>query len=340
MTEIFAKPTLTSEQKRRIKPLYERKNYRGVIAIAVDFLWIAAACLLPTIIHSVLYIFSIAIIGARQRALASLLHEAAHGTLFRARCLNNSIGRVVCGWTILQSFGAYRISHVLNHHPKIGNHKSDPDLKYMLEAGVYASQTRSEFVWKFVLSPMLGRMTPKYVTFLLKDRLLAGLGNREERLEAIAIIFFNFAIAAAAYAGGWLLTLILFWWVPFVTIFPLVGWFSELSEHYPMMKHHDGRVFYSRNRYSGFIEKLFVGMHADHLHLTHHLLPGIPHWNLSAATEILREDENFKKWDDFWGGIFSSAPQSERVSLLKYIVDYGDFEDPVASMMHRNVFGN
>jgi hypothetical protein len=52
MTAIFAKPTLTSEQKRRIKRLYERNNYRGIIAIAVDFLWIAVACLLPMMIHS------------------------------------------------------------------------------------------------------------------------------------------------------------------------------------------------------------------------------------------------------------------------------------------------
>ncbi|WP_203563787.1 fatty acid desaturase [Deefgea sp. CFH1-16] len=51
---------------------------------------------------------------------------------------------------------------------------------------------------------------------------------------------------------------------------------------------------------------MFIGAHCDYLHLTHHLLPGIPFWNLKKATEILREDNEFEVWDDQWGGIFSS----------------------------------
>ncbi|STY87704.1 Fatty acid desaturase [Moraxella ovis] len=76
--------------------------------------------------------------------------------------------------------------------------------------------------------------------------------------------------------------------------------------------------FYSRNRYAGFFEKIFIGMHSDNLHLTHHLFPAISHWNLKKATQILKEDDNFCRWDNYWGGIFSSSEPS-RVSLLDFI---------------------
>ena len=64
---------------------------------------------------------------------------------------NITIGRVLCGWTILQSYGTYRITHVLNHHPKIGNDSIDPDLVYMLEQGVYKSQSRSDFLKNYFI---------------------------------------------------------------------------------------------------------------------------------------------------------------------------------------------
>jgi fatty acid desaturase len=83
-------------------------------------------------------------------------------------------------------------------------------------------------------------------------------------------------------------------------------------------------VFYSRNRYAAWPERFFIGMHGDHLHLTHHLLPGIPHWNLAAATEILREDPAFCEWDKAWGGILTTQ-SPERMSLLKYIVNIHEF---------------
>ena len=120
-----------------------------------------AACILLAICLSVgtdywLYPLTVLIIGSRQRALASLLHEAAHGTLFKTKSLNAWTGRLLCGWPILQSFSAYRSSHVLTHHPKIGEPAEDPDLASMVDAGVYERQTRWEFIARFIIRPLIG----------------------------------------------------------------------------------------------------------------------------------------------------------------------------------------
>ncbi|MDE9493482.1 fatty acid desaturase [Xenorhabdus bovienii] len=88
-------------------------------------------------VHYSFYILFIIIIGARQRALASLFHEAAHSNLFRNKWMNNYLTHVLCGWGILQSFHAYKKSHVHEHHLQIGDHEKDSDYKYMLEASPF-----------------------------------------------------------------------------------------------------------------------------------------------------------------------------------------------------------
>jgi len=79
-------------------------------------------------------------------------------------------------------------------------------------------------------------------------------------------------------------------------------------------------------------------MHGDNLHLTHHLLPGVPHWNLKAATQILREDAEFLAWDELHGGIFSSDSHT-RTSLVKFIMNeqqfLTEFQHPSASGMRE-----
>ena len=156
MHDYFAKPRLNNDQKRRLKILYGRNNYQGLIAISSNIAWISIAIALCTFTDYRLYLLSALIIGARQRAIASLLHEAAHGTLFKSKRLNTTIGRICCGWTILQSFDAYRTSHVLNHHPRIGDIQRDPDFQYMTDSGIYEAQTRLRFVVRFLLLPFLG----------------------------------------------------------------------------------------------------------------------------------------------------------------------------------------
>lgn len=139
----------------------------------------------------------------------------------------------------------------------------------------------------------------------------------KERAEAIMIVVFHLSIILIAFTTGWIKELFLFWWIPFLVIHPVIGWFSELSEHYPMMESTNTARFYSRNRYAGVGGKIFyryaLGLFS---HLTHHLYPAIPHWNLKKATEILRQDVIFAEWDNYWGGIFSSSTPN-RTSLLK-----------------------
>lgn len=314
----YIKADLTSEQKKRLKMLYHRDNYHGFLAIGNNIFWITI-CIYLVIGISPLWIpGAVFVIASRQRALATILHEAAHKTLFRSDMLNHIMGRLFGGWPILQSFAAYRISHVQHHHPKIGHPHLDPDFAYMRACGVYDAHTKSGFIKRFIILPLLGSLIIPYVKYLVKDRLIAGIRQEHTRKESLLIILFHMLILLIAAYCGFLSYVIILWYVPLFFMHPILGWFIELSEHYPLMTADKGASFYSRNRYPGWVERMFIGMHGENYHLTHHLLPGIPYWNLRGATQILREDSAFRAWDDYWGGIFSSKTPG-RTSLIQYI---------------------
>lgn len=79
------------EIRERIRNLYRYDNYHGPLAVSINFLTIAFAIALSTYCY---YFFplTILVIGSRQRALATLLHEAAHGTLAKNKTLNTLLG--------------------------------------------------------------------------------------------------------------------------------------------------------------------------------------------------------------------------------------------------------
>ena len=148
------------------------------------------------------------------------------------------------------------------------------------------------------------------------------------RVEILASLMMHAGILALAAWAGIALELLIFWWLPYATTFAIIGWFSELSKHVPMMRQGNNQpVYASRNRYAAWYGRLIIGMHGDHYPLAHHPLPGIPHWNLGKAAKILREDKTFRAWDDVWGGIFSKTTP-ERVSFIGYMIDDHVFTIP------------
>src|SRR5262249_61139989 len=69
---------------------------------------------------------AIIILAGRQLALAVLMHEAAHGTLFRARWANEHLADWLCARPVWSDTARYRRHH-LGHHAHTGTER-DPDL--------------------------------------------------------------------------------------------------------------------------------------------------------------------------------------------------------------------
>ena len=288
--------------KNSIQTLCRYDNRSGFAATLLNHFCIALAVAAAE--HSVwLLPLSLLIIGSRQRALATLLHEAAHGTLCRNKILNRVLGTWFSGYLIGQSWGAYRRSHVLSHHARLGDLDRDPDYRFYVEAGVYDAKERRRFLWQHVVRPMLFLNAFSSAVYLIRERLLGAATQREFLAMVGALLVF-------ACVGTWWCGpkfFFLYWLLPYLTTFQMLTWFIELSEHYPMVRHARTDIEATRNRFSHPVEQLFTGMHAENFHLVHHLFPGLPFRHMAQAHRILLKDETYARLNAASGGIFLSS---------------------------------
>lgn len=75
--------------------------------------------------HPLMWLVALVILGGRQLSLAIMLHDAAHGTLFKTRWLNEVLADFACGSAVGVDIRRYRQHHLV-HHGKTGT-EADPD---------------------------------------------------------------------------------------------------------------------------------------------------------------------------------------------------------------------
>jgi fatty acid desaturase len=302
-TNRFSNYRFSEEITRELSKLSVEDNWHSLTALAIDYSIIAisiwAAIEMPW-----LYPFSALIIGARQRALGSILHDAVHRQAARNKGLNEFIGRFLSAYLIFQSFDAYRKSHVICHHGFFGDVDKDPDYGFYQTIGLYSIKSRTLFLVRHVIFTILLVNAPSYILYVLKNRFASFQNNK---IETVQIVLYWAAIIFSVYLANALDILLWFWIVPYFTTFMIVGRFIEISEHYPMYGVQQSAIRMTRNRFSHPIEAFFLSIHQENFHLVHHLWPGIPCWNMKKANSILMKDPAYREVNERFGGIFISS---------------------------------
>jgi len=294
-----------------IEKISANDNYHALIAIAADYGVIAAAIAAKVAFGWVVYPLCVLVIGSRQRALATIVHEASHNALARNKVLSLILATLFSGYLIFSTFHAYKASHVVGHHGNFGHPELDGDYRFMLEKGIYDIKDEKRFAWEILIKPFLLANVPSYLAYLAKHRLLS-TRNNAARLENVLLIALWSVIISVALAFGQGFNLVLFWIVPLLTSFQIIGWFIELAEHGPLMQ--TGlNLHMTRNRHSHWLEHFFTGMHGENYHLAHHLRPRVPFWRMKALHEILMGDSAYREWDSRCGGIFLSSNNAPSV---------------------------
>ncbi len=293
----------SSEIKEQLLNLQKMDNMHGIIAVLYDYLIIALAISL-TYISVWFYPITLILIGSRQRAFATILHEAAHHCLAKSKKLERFMATFMTGYLIFQEFDKYKDSHVKKHHAYLGDEGLDPDYDYHLNLKLYDNMSSLKFFCKNILGALFLLKTPSYFYYLLVNRLKPSLQYWKNSLSmllywaAIILIFSHYNL---------LLPLLIFWLIPLLTSSMVIGWFNELSEHYPLPSEHYMDLYMSRNRFSHGIEHFLFNTHNENYHLTHHLRSRIPFWNLPRAHKIMCRNENYNAINNDFGGIFISA---------------------------------
>ncbi|MEP6341974.1 MAG: fatty acid desaturase family protein [Maricaulaceae bacterium] len=264
--------------KEKIQLFSSRSNLWGIWLVfhvwAVIFGTITFFAIYP---NALTFIFAFIMVGARQHGLTILMHDCAHGILFKNRKLNDFVGYYLLGAPYGGDMYVYRKYH-LTHH-RFTQSEADPDLplsaKYPL--------SRASMIRK-LLRDMTGMtyLRLKLVQYKM-DRgasKVDGFDTFKRRspwptLIANAIIFIIFF----ALGHPWLyLTL---WLLPLVTIFFVIIRVRNIAEH-ALTTRDDNPLTHARTTRANLLARIILAPYWVNYHVEHHAYMYVPCYHLKA----------------------------------------------------------
>ncbi len=227
--------------------------------------------LLPTLVTEIsplLLILLVPALGSRIYKLTILLHDCAHGTLFRRRTANRIVGHL-CAWALGTQFAAFSDQH-WRHHRSYGS-KDDPQGR---DYNGLRDASRAALLWHLI-RPVVGLNLLKLGEFQETVR-----SRPRSRWPGVAgVLAVQASLALLACRGDPAL-----WWLALVypasaaTIGLFLSQIRGFCEHVAMppaasdasVRTHlpnpvDSAIFYDLN---------------FNYHVAHHLYPGIPSCHL------------------------------------------------------------
>ena len=291
----MAQDLLNDTYKLKPTPLkhknWQLNNYTNFGYIFADYVLVATAITLSYLLNNpICYILAIIIIGSRMRALENLLHEASHRKLFKNRLLNDYGALFLCALPVVNSLFAYRTAHN-KHHRYLNNPKLDPDRMRFEQLNIEKSLENSLLFVKKMLRILFFLDTVTFIKGTIKHFIF----NKESPLKEIIIriSFYLVVFSFFTYFSVWPFFLH-YWVVPYFSVFQLIRFLAEVSEHGNLYQNAD--IYQSsRNNLCHPVIAFILYPHVDHLHLLHHLYPAIPHYaSHSVHNDLMEKDQCYQ----------------------------------------------
>ena len=279
------KAAIDSDELKKLSVL---QPWSAVAALAVDWAVIAAAIALSSRFGGVwLYLLMVAVIAGRMHGLGVLMHEAAHFRFLKNRKMADVVADLFIAWPIMATVDGYRQNHLAHHQHT--NTDKDPDWTVKLGKAAY---TFPQEVWVVTLN-VLG-----YLVAVNSLRDLAHILPRVARAKQsdryrLARFGYYFGAATLITLLGIWKGFLLYWIVPYVTLFFLFVYVRGVAEHFGSMDY-DEELGSTRTVIPYFWERCFFAPHNINHHLEHHLFPGVPFYNLPKLGAALMRDETYR----------------------------------------------
>ena len=300
---LSAKDWLSREER---KTLLQKNDWQAIYEVL--FTWsliIGSFALVINYPHPLSYLLAWLVIGGRQLACSIIMHDTGHFALFKSKRLNNFIGKWLGAYPVLSDLSAYRPYHN-QHHIHTGT-DDDPDL--LLTTGYPArlismcrkffrdlsglTGIKSQIAFTMMQLGILKYNLGKKVEWVdasnrtLKTILYKGLTNLSGPIAANLIIF----TVLWAIGYPWLYLL---WIIPLFTSYQLFLRIRSMAEHSMVIQSGDPHTN-TRTTYANPLERLFFAPHYVNYHAEHHLMMGVPPYNLPKMHQILLQKGFYEK---------------------------------------------
>lgn len=307
MQQLSTDGYLTPEER---KELMEMQDWKAAMEIFFHWAWIFLALIAPyyfygTIAFPFVVLIALFILGGKQLACAILLHDASHYAVFSNKKVNDFVGKWLGAYPIVQDMLSYRPYH-RTHHIHTGL-AEDPDL--LLTRGY--PTTRKSMFRKFFrdLSGQTGLKALVGLVAMQLGYLEYNLGNNLVRISQKnrswgdffrvftrrlgGSIIVNIALWAFLYTffSGWLYLL---WVVAYLTTFQFCIRVRSMAEH-SMVEDPTDPYSNTRTTYANFFERMLFAPYHVNYHVEHHLLMGVPSYNLPKMHHLIKKKGFFEK---------------------------------------------
>lgn len=297
MNRLSPSPYLSrEEQKELMKKNDALAGFQVLIHLAWIFVAFALVYFFPTWWA---IIVSLWILGGRQLACSVLMHDGGHFAIFSNKKVNDWVGEWLGAYPVFHKMGHYRPYHRI-HHLTTGL-EEDPDL--LLTRG-YPTSRRS-MIRKFTrdLFGITGIKSFVGLTMMHLGYLTYNLGGKAERVsqenrswpEFWKILFKNLSgpIIANLILFGicWLAgapLLYLLWPVAYISTFQFCLRIRAMAEH-SMVEDSTDPLRNTRTTYANWFERMFFAPFNVNYHLEHHMMMGVPSYNLPKMHRLIKE---------------------------------------------------
>lgn len=297
--------------KEQIKELhYLRGNWQGPCYLAVDWIVIAAmaAVTVWSGFNGVVYIVAAVVIGSRQRALRSMLHEASHYKLMRNRWLNLWAGRLFVAFPMLEGVSGYLCSHC-EHHRHLWDERLDPKRRHYAALDIIRPRIPGRFTRKHMLRSLL-------LTHMPYNVLSALFGRDEDRKETFWRVLYLTGAGATVVATGLGTEVVLLWLVPYLTVYQVLRYWSDIADHAGLESDDPWQA--TRSWTAPWPVRQLLAPHNANWHLAHHLYPAIPQHAITRLHGRLGDVAEYRQAHHCQGFFLPSRP--DRPSVIQDVL--------------------
>ena len=245
--------------------------------------------------HWAIWVLAFVLMGRAHAQYSSLMHEAAHRSLFSNKTLNDFVGRWLLGFPVFVSTDAYRRVHMAHHRQEFG--PDEPDIP------LYAGYPISPESFR---RKMLRDATGQTGFTLLRGQLQAlrspnkVIRNTMSKMIAVQVVLFAVSIAL-----GHPFVYLLLWALPWFTIWRVINRLRAIAEHGGLRADPDRRNTTHSIR-QHLVARFFMVPYNIGFHIAHHVDAGVPfrslpklHRELVQAGFVTRGYE-YPSYRSFW----------------------------------------
>lgn len=278
-------------------------DFRNALSVTMLYVQTFAIIVAAVRIDSVpLRIVAFLLMGRAHAQFLSLMHEAAHRTLFSNKRVNDFVGNWLLGFPDFTSAPAYRRVHMAHHREEFG--PDEPDIPLYANYPITRSSLRRKLT-----RDALGVTGAKLLRAQLRGLRAPDprVRRTQQKIWGVQLVLFAIGIAS-----GHPFVYPLLWLLPNLTVWRVINRLRSIAEHGGMQAGADRRMSTHAVRQHWFA-RFFLVPYNIGFHTAHHVDPGVPFRNLPAYTRHLRDsgyitpDREYPSYPRIWKALAAAG---------------------------------